>query len=312
MKKLIALLLVLVMALSVVACTSNSGTDSNPGTNQTPNTPITPDTPETPADAGPNADLVLDENNMGVCPLCKGEPVQWIPLTNSNSQFGFVTDNWQLQESLGHRHIYLAEDITSTRENVWMAVRAKYNDVCLHLNNKTLNAYGDIRLANSVTFNIIGKGNVTYTSVLNPYMPTCGLGMFVVEQATLNIYGGTYTSEMPIVLTQKWGEPKIFIKGDASLSGAYVNLGTITVDEGAVIDKVEVAANPEREGKLGKLWVAKTFTGEIKSFTFPGEIADNKVPVDYGAAIGAFTGKVTTADGVALAGSAGALTVAAQ
>ena len=135
-----------------------------------------------------------------------------------------------------------------------------------------------------------------------------------METANLNIYGGTYTSEVPVVLSQKWGTPTIKILGDARLSGVFVDLGTVTIDGNAIIDELEVnkCSYPERADEVGELLVATTFTGEIKSFKFPGEIADNKAPTDYAAATGAFTGKVTTADGIKLAGSAGALVTAAQ
>lgn len=296
MKKLVALLLVLVMALFVVACAPNN---ANSGSNNAPNTP---------AEHKYNKDLELDANGMGICNICN-ELVQWIALTAASSDF--VPGDFSLKEGLGHRHFYLAEDIT-TRDNRWLYVGARFNDFCLHLNNKTVTARGEIRLANECTFNIMGKGTVNHTPVPDANTPHTNKGFLVVETAKLNIYGGTYTSEVPIVLSQRWGTPTIKIMGDARISGVFVDLGTVTVDGNAMIDKLEVnnCSYPEREGELGKLVVAKTFTGEIKYLKFPGEIIDNMVPKTFATSTGVFTGKVTTDKGVSLAGGSGTLNVA--
>lgn len=313
MKKIIALLLVLVMALSIAACApknnTGSNTGNNSGTNQTPNTPNTPNTPETPAEPDPNADLVLDENDMGVCNVCGGDPVKWIPITASD--YRVIGSN--ITESLGHRHFYLFEDVTTNKMR-WVYAKAKDNNVCLHLNNKTLNVLGEIYVGFANAFNIMGNGTVNYTSEPHPDYAGVNCSMFYVETGEVTLYGGTYKSEAPIVATPNVGNPQIKITGTASVSSVKITLGSLTVDGEAKVDKVELgdSTNKDKQGEKGKLWVTKDFTGEIKSLVFPGAIANNKVPMDYAAAMGAFTGKVTTADGVALTGTAGALVTAAQ
>lgn len=307
MKKLIALLLVLVMALSVVACTPNSSSgDSNAGNNNSGNNSGNNQTPETPAvPAGPNDDLVLDENDMGICPVCGGDPVQWTPVFQN---IGELTEP-------GAKHYYLVADELSADNGPFLWARTKNIDVCLHLNNKNIDVHGFIRTGSDNDLNIMGKGSMNFLADATTY-PTLKDALFYIETANLTIYGGTFksTAGKPIVGTPGVGNPKIKLTGDATFSLVSCTLGALTIDEDVVIDKLEVgnSTHADKKGEMGKLWVAKTFTGEVKSFTFPGAIADNKVPMDYAAAMGTFTGKITTADGVALTGATGSLTVKAS
>lgn len=308
MKKLIALLLVLVMALSIAACAPKNDTGSNTGNNagsNTGNNTGNNQTPETPAAPGPNDDLVLDENDMGICPVCGGDPVQWTPVFQN---IGELTE-------AGAKHYYLVADELSADNGAFLWARTRGIDVCLHLNNKNIDVHGFIRTGSDNDLNIMGKGSMNFLADATRY-PVLKDALFYIETGNLTIYGGTFTSTAgkPVVGTPAEGNPQIKLTGNATFSLVSSTLGSLTIDEDVVIDELVVgdSTHPNKQGKNGKLWVAKTFAGEVKSFTFPGEITDNKVPADYGAAMGAFTGKITTADGVKLAGAAGSLVVAAQ
>ena len=307
MKKLIALLLVLVMALSVVACTPSSSSGGTNTGNNSGNNSGENQTPELKVPSGPNDDLVLDANGMGYCGVCGGNPVEWEPLTGSVGEL----------KDVGHKHYYLAEDniVSFSVDQYGYFLWARANaSVCLHLNNKTIDVHGALRSGNGNVLNVMGKGTMNFKATSTNDIANRSL--FLMESATLTIYGGTYTcvEDTETIGTSEQGTPTISLKGDATFSNVSCTLGALTVDGDVKIDKLVVgpSTNPSKQGSAGKVWITKNFAGEVKSFSFPGAMVDNKVPATYAAAMGAFTGKITTADGVALAGSQGALVAATQ
>lgn len=307
MKKFVALLLALVLALSVAACAPSSGTGTNNDANNGTNSGENSGTNQTPEVPDYNKDLVLDADDKGVCPVCGGDPVQWTPIKDGKC-YGEVTE-------AGHRHFYVAEDNITTEDGLYIWARNHDIDICLHLNNKTINFRGRIQTGYGNDLNVMGNGTVNYLADCTTDEEN-NKALFCIETANLTIYGGTYKSSKgaPIVDTPRLGIPMITLKGNANISHASVTHGSMTIDEKVVIDKLVAgdAPHPDMFGQKGKVWVARTFIGEVKSFAFPGEITDNKVPSNYGAAMGAFTGKISTADGVELTGAAGSLKVKAS
>lgn len=239
--------------------------------------------------SGFNAGLVLDENNMAVCPVCQGDPVEWTAYSGS-SQIGRFEDGT-------HRHYYLSGDVNVSCSSYFMELKSGSN-MCLHLNGHNITYDGYIWASGS-TLNIIGTGNVTYTS----FEPNTGgywkFGFYVTSSGTLNLLGGNYIlgetaleNGVPMVY-QSSGATTV---KDAEVNGAVsIDKGSLTIDQTAVLEDIQIA-------ETGKLVVKGTWTGKAR-VSFAAALVDGVVPTANGVAEGIYTGSLTNTSGRAIYGT---------
>ena len=239
--------------------------------------------------SGFNANLVLDENNQALCPVCN-EVVTWTAKSGS-SRLGSFTDGT-------HRHIYLNGDVTYGDGTSSLFRLASDSSLCLHLNGYNV-TYGGYMQAAGSTLNIMGMGNVTYTG----NAPTTGgywkFGIYVTSSGVANLLGGTYTmSEAAVengvpMISQLSG--KVNIKDAEVYFTTDIDGGTLTIDNTAILEDIQIAES-------AKLSVAKTWTGKA-NVSFAAALVDGVVPTANGVSGGVYTGKLIYTGGRALNGT---------
>ena len=239
--------------------------------------------------------LELDENNMAVCPVCGGDPVQWTE-HSSGTRIGKINDG-------SHRHIYLSEDVTYENASSYLIQLLETSGLCLHLNNHNITTGSYSQIGTGSTLNIIGTGNVTFTGT--------GGGnywKFLIypsgTNATVNLHGGNYSATGRAL---EENLPLIYmLKGAVTLKDVTVNglvstaAGNLYLDDRVTVESIQMAA--------GKLTVNEGWTGTAE-VTFPSALVDGAVPTANGASTGIFAGGLRMTDGTLLKGEGGKLMV---
>jgi len=136
------------------------------------------------------------------CPAC-GQIDGWTKLGGSARAFPGTTIG-NAPHFSGNQHFYWdASDyptgvVNSTVYN-WLQVNGSVN-VCLHLSGLTHNYTGRIHWGGNGTLNIMGEGSLNAAGRSNA---TTNMGNLYINSAgTINLYGGTYTSDDTVTLTK--------------------------------------------------------------------------------------------------------------
>lgn len=232
------------------------------------------------------------------CALCDAS-VQWTDLNaKSDKRIGYNSNK-------GHLHFYLSDDLVAT-ETAQFAELEGNTILCFHLNGHDLVTSSRFIVSNG-TANILGRGKVTFEGdcVHNSAATYNSVGFEVSTGGTLNICGGSYATAGA---AQTAGKPMMKVSTasselnlfDVAVSGGVMVVnGNLTVDQSALVDKINVNAN-------GKLNVMDTFVGSVV-VKFASALVENAVPEKNAASAGAFTGSVKLEDGTVLINNEGKL-----
>lgn len=194
MKKLIAIVLALVLALAVAACTPKNKAPVNESFTE-------------------NLQFAKD-GKTAYCPVCKA-PVEWTVYEGAN---GTLDD---ALEGIDHAHLYLTKDLTYKKYALVTNV-----PTCLHLNGFNITADGGATAIDaSSTMNIMGTGVITGSGNLI-YGSAVSVGTLV--PADLNIYGGTFKKEAtnydaPVIMVGYKG-------GKVNIHGGTIDATDTTAD----------------------------------------------------------------------------------
>lgn len=243
---------------------------------------------EAPQVQDPNA-LVLDANNMGYCQHCK-TVVQW--KAASTTGLSTMSDG-------AHHHLYMTADFTYTWGYVTLT---SGTELCLHLNGFNIQQKSRIYLGNA-QLNIMGNGHVA--TVVRNDNDSYNTGAITINNATVNIYGGTYDAPIagiPAIYTQN-ASSVLNIYGGTVNGKADISKGNVTLGGAAMVSDLEVA-------KDAKLTVKADFAG-MAAVNFAAALEENLVPAANGAAEGDFTGKLVTQSGEKISHKEGKLLVEA-
>lgn len=231
--------------------------------------------------------LVLDANNMGFCQHCK-TTVEW--KAAGGSGLSTISDGQ-------HHHLYMTTDFNYTWGYVTLTNGTK---LCLHLNGHKIQQRGRIYLGNA-ELSILGKGSVATTVAHSS--ETYNTGAITINNATVNIYGGTY--DAPIE-----GIPAIYSQNAASVLNIYggtvngkadITKGNVTLGGNALVADLQVAES-------AKLTVKADFAG-MAAVNFAAALKENLVPAANGAAEGDFSGALVTQAGEKIVNQEGRLRV---
>jgi len=239
--------------------------------------------------------LALNSNSQALCPVCNAV-VTWTPI-NSNATLGSISDG-------KHHHRYLATDIDARKiANQYLNLTVTNSKLCLHLNGHELLHGGYFMVGAGTTMNIMGSGYVTFTATntSNSY----DISGLYANYGTINLYGGVYnvaesalTEGRPAIQIRKEGGT-INVKDAVVLGRAYAPGGTLTLDKTAIMENIQI-------DKGGKLTVSGNWMGTAKA-QFVAGLTDGAVPVANGTSTGAFSGALSTQDGIRLKGEDGKL-----
>jgi hypothetical protein len=196
-----------------------------------------------------------------------------------------------------HHHLYMTADFDRTWGYVTLTSGTK---LCLHLNGHKIEQKGRIYLGNA-ELSILGKGRVATTVVHTT--DTYNTGAITINNATVNIYGGTYDAPIegiPAIYTQN-ASSVLNIYGGTVNGKADISKGNVTLGGAAMVSDLEVA-------KDAKLTVKADFTG-MAAVYFAAALKESLVPAANGAAEGDFTGILVTAAGEQVRNQEGRLLV---
>ena len=132
-------------------------------------------------------DLRLTDDEIGYCPVCH-KIVKWQALRNGDciGKLPEVTD--------AHHHYYFAEDNMTTAAGKYFLQSYAGNEVCLHLNGKTVAVSGAMQVT-AGTLNILGDGYIDFLG--NTGIASADTVLVHASNwgtKAINIYGGVYTS----------------------------------------------------------------------------------------------------------------------
>ena len=215
--------------------------------------------------------LALDANNMGYCQHCKAM-VEW----KAAGVTGLSTKN-----DGQHHHLYMTANFDQTWGYLTLTTNTK---LCLHLNGFNIQQKGRI-FVSGAELNLMGKGTVA--STVAHTNATYNTGAITVNNATVNIYGGTYESplaDIPAIRTQN-AASRVNLLGGKVTGSAVIGKGILTLGGKAIAEDLQV----EAEGKLN---VRADWAGTAKA-TFAVALAEGKVPAANGASEGVFSGTLT-------------------
>ena len=238
MKKAAALILVLMMLVTLVACG---------GTSQ--------DTPETTVEAeqSPTALKFEKGTNKALCPVCN-KTVEWMGLTQAyvdtiqiKDEQGEIIDSAIMSgEVFASRHYYLEEDLIYRDSPVMGFFRGPGKGLtsCLHLNDHNITTTATTSVfGNSGILNVMGEGVVTGYSPNQTEGAAVRCGNRNANNG-LNLYGGTYKKTE----TTSPDGPVVAFDGAGRAVSVYEG---VVIDGG---DGVAVFANSsasrEKEGHL--------------------------------------------------------------
>lgn len=181
MKKLIAIVLVLVLALTVVACAQNKA-------------PVNESFTE-------NLKFAKD-GKTAYCPVCKAA-VEWTAYEGANDSAKNALSGSD------HAHLYLTKDLTYTKSALVSNV-----PTCLHLNGFNITADGGATAIDAYkTMNIMGTGVITGNGDL-AFGSAISAG--ILYPADLNIYGGTFKKD-----AENWDAPVIMVGAKGGKVNVY-------------------------------------------------------------------------------------------
>ena len=215
--------------------------------------------------------LALDANNMGYCQHCKAM-VEW----KAAGVTGLSTKN-----DGQHHHLYMTANFDQTWGYLTLTTNTK---LCLHLNGFNIQQKGRI-FVSGAELNLMGKGTVA--STVAHTNATYNTGAITVNNATVNIYGGTYESplaDIPAIRTQN-AASRVNLLGGKVTGSAVIGKGILTLGGKAIAEDLQV----EAEGILN---VRADWAGTAKA-TFAVALAEGKVPAANGASEGVFSGTLT-------------------
>ena len=178
------------------------------------------------AKAAGNDELTLDANSMGYCPACDAT-VQWIAF--KSGRIGSYKDGV-------HRHYYIAADMTAVTTSS-LALLQSGSNLCLHLNGHTLTTPSYIQISSSTTLNIMGSGELVFTSAVATTASGYWKYGIYSSGGTVNLLGGTLSVTGEGIVNNI---PAVYLKsGKLNVSDAVVNgwvhaeKGTMTLDKSA-------------------------------------------------------------------------------
>lgn len=193
MKKLIAIVLALVLALTVAACAQNKA-------------PVNESFTE-------NLKFAKD-GKTAYCPVCK-KAVEWTVYEGANDTAKNAL------KGVNHAHLYLAKDLTYKKTALVSSV-----PTCLHLNGFNITADGGATAIDAyTTMNIMGTGVVTGCGEM-AFGSAISVG--ILQPADLNIYGGTFkteagNSDAPVIMVGAKG-------GKLNIYGGTIDATGISTD----------------------------------------------------------------------------------
>ncbi|MBO5867512.1 MAG: glycoside hydrolase family 95 protein, partial [Oscillospiraceae bacterium] len=237
--------------------------------------------------------LELDASGKGYCPACD-ETVTWTAY-NGGARIASLNDG-------AKGHYYLPADVSMEGLNTSLALLRGGSSMCLHLNNHTLTSGSYAQVASDSTLNIMGTGNMIFTS--------SGLGnyhMYAIycTGGSVNLYGGNYSvagaaAENGIsTIHQTSGAVTVY---DVAVSGVTnIQSGTFTLAKTATLKEIIMSAT-------AKLAVEENWTG-LADVKLGVALVNGQVPAANGASTGSFIGGLVMTDGTILKGEDGKLVI---
>lgn len=246
------------------------------------------------------AELLLDDYNRGYCLACD-KMVAWKPVHNGEN-IG------TLAEGDLHVHYYFADD-NMTAKNAEFLYAKEDNNVCLHLNGKTVKVPGRMRLVKAI-LNIMGDGNVEYLASTgsegadscliycngNPYLPG----------AELNIYGGTFTTNTDKPLIDGYGTYSS-VMSKTRLYGNTIIDGIITLDQAHLYLHDNAKVGSIEASNTGSVRVDESWAGTAK-VSYLADMFEEYVNIFNGRSTGDYVGGLIM-DGKRLIGESGRLRI---
>ena len=235
--------------------------------------------------------LELDANGYGYCDACQ-ETVKWTAISGqiykkaSGSHCYFNSTNGSGKVSTPYQLVTWPDDIDASYK------------ICLHLNGHRVET-GSRMLMNMGTVNIMGRGVLAGTGTTSS--TALLTGTFTINGGTLNLYGGSYTSEVkdvPAIVTN-YNSATVNLYNASLVGGANIKKGTWNLGGGSVVDAINVV-----EGKLN---VMENWTGTATA-SFES-LANNTIPVANGTSEGDYTGNLFLGDSSAIKADNGALKI---
>jgi len=251
--------------------------------------------------------LVLNDQQEGYCEACN-QVVTWTAFAgNSAGTLGLSTIN-----NGAHHHIYLSTDVNAKNvPNMFLNLLSS-SKLCLHLNGHALAYGGYIMVGGGTTMNIMGSGSTTFTDTNEKAGHYDIAGMYANGgNATINLYGGTHGVSgralelgKPTIHIREGNTGKVTVK-NATIEGTINALGgTLTLEQAAQVEDIQI-------GSKGKLAVKDSWTGSA-AVELDAAITGNQIPAANGSSTGAFTGKLTLADGRAVTGGDNKLVIGGE
>lgn len=229
-------------------------------------------------------------NGNAWCEHCE-DFVDWVPY------FGNNTIVLQDSSDVYHFHIYLTEDVNYTGTITNGNFMHSFENICLNLNGYDVsgvdangNTVGKRAMRVTQTLAIMGDGSITAGKT------NSGDGAVAKDMTEFYLYGG---ANLATVASDS--SPVITCKGNIYLNGGSITgfvsdksaAATISLANGASADLIKMT------NAASKLSVAAGWSGEAV-VQLPVDLVDGAVPAANGVALGAYTGKLTTSDGVRL------------
>ena len=248
--------------------------------------------------------LELTEDGYGYCPVC-GETVHWAPLRNGAS-IGSLPE----MPELNHHHFYFAEDNMTTAAEPYFLELKPGNEVCLHLNGKTVNFLGNFWHGGG-TLNLMGDGVVDFQNKASE--SSDGAVLFYANRTVekkINIYGGKYTSSTGKQILQGNGgsySVNMIIKlgGNTNLDGLVtLNQSQITLQDSATVKRIE--ATNTVSVRVDGNWQGSATVDYFADYT------GDYISEYNGRSTGDFPGKLLLSDGRQMIGENGKLRIVGQ
>ena len=241
--------------------------------------------------------LRLTEDGTGYCPVCRALVI-WKGVHNG-SCIGVL----QAATDAKH-HYYLADDnMTSAKDKLLVRI-VKGNQVCLHLNDKSINVTGAIQIFDGGTLNILGDGHMKFLG--NTVSPDANITLIDATSPgtkALNIYGGTYTvPDDKLVLRGNGGN--FTVNMIAMLSGNTKLNGKVVLTQSQLHLKDNVSVQYIEGSNTASIRVAENWRGGAV-VKYLADQVDTYVSEYNGRADGAFMGGLMLADGRRLIGENG-------
>lgn len=173
--------------------------------------------------------IALDADGYAFCEAC-GEKVKWEVLSDQ-----------VYKPASGSHYYFKSKDGSGVVSTPWQLatwpddITADFT-LCLHLNGQRVET-GSRMFLNTGTVNIMGDGTLAGTGTTTS--PTLLTGTLSVNGGTVNLYGGTYTSEVagvPAIATY-YSSATVNLHNVTVIGGVDVNNGTLSLTGAPVIEK---------------------------------------------------------------------------